>query len=122
MEKSLLQAQRQAILEIENEVTIQKSKEDAQMQVEKIITSRELNDLKLKQAEYHREVALLRAEQLKLEEIRAKYQAEFDIFNHEKSNYERKIREAMKLHEETGLFEQGFVKCEIHPPFVSSFY
>ncbi len=103
MEKSLLQAQRQAIMEIENEVSIQKSKEDAQIQVDKIVTSRDLNDLKLKQAEYHREVAILRTEQLKFEEIRAKFEAELDIFNHEKLNYERQIRDAMKLHEETGI-------------------
>ncbi|ORY46859.1 hypothetical protein BCR33DRAFT_715278, partial [Rhizoclosmatium globosum] len=80
MEKAIIEAKREAVVEVEMEMERLKGREEAQIHADRLMLEKEAHTLAIKRADLHREAAELRTERLALETEKQKLEAEKEAF------------------------------------------
>ncbi|KAI9202145.1 uncharacterized protein BJ171DRAFT_186245 [Polychytrium aggregatum] len=100
LERAELEAQRTSMGNIEIDLRHLKEREEAQLKADRIILDRELRALRVKQDEYHRESALIRAGHSSLDMLKSRLETEHNVFEAQRKEFEAKIQDAIKMHAE----------------------
>ncbi|KAJ3082636.1 hypothetical protein HK102_001545, partial [Quaeritorhiza haematococci] len=98
MEKAVLHAKRKAVEDLEADVGHFKSREEAQINSDRLILEKDLHSLQLRKSELHKEVAVLRAEKMRFESLRSEMEAERKEFESVRGEVERRVKDVFDVH------------------------
>ncbi|KAJ3245517.1 hypothetical protein HDU78_009126 [Chytriomyces hyalinus] len=94
MEKALLEAKREAVVEVEMETQRLKGIEQAQLIADRQMIDKEIHSIALKRTELHREAAALRADKIAFENEKQKLAAEIEAFERGWKTAENSVKHA----------------------------
>ncbi|KAJ3295441.1 hypothetical protein HDU79_009130 [Rhizoclosmatium sp. JEL0117] len=98
MEKAIIEAKREAVVEVEMEMERLKGREEAQIHADRLMLEKEAHTLAIKRADLHREAAELRTERLALETEKQKLEAEKEAFEKGWKVAETRVKMANDVH------------------------
>ncbi|KAJ3202281.1 hypothetical protein HDU67_000653 [Dinochytrium kinnereticum] len=99
MEKAILDARRDAVAALENEIAKAKEREEAQIAADRSVLEKESHLLSLRRWEIHREAAHVRAERLGIDAAKARTVAEAEAFERARDLAEREVRQTVDIHD-----------------------
>ncbi|KAJ3022641.1 UNVERIFIED_CONTAM: hypothetical protein HDU68_009015 [Siphonaria sp. JEL0065] len=97
MEKAILDAKRDAVVEIELEMGRLKGREEAQIHAERMMLDKEAHSLAIKKSDLHRETAELRAEKIAFEAEKQKLVSEKEAFEKGWLAAENRVKQAKEV-------------------------
>ncbi|KAJ3389825.1 hypothetical protein HDU92_000847 [Lobulomyces angularis] len=100
-EKLVLDAKKEEILNLEAELNFKKNKEEEEIKIFKDLISKENTTLKEKRFELERNLSIFKFEKLKFEASKSKLDCEISIFDDEKENIEKIVKDSKNLYQET---------------------
>ncbi|KAL2912875.1 establishment of epithelial cell polarity [Polyrhizophydium stewartii] len=86
--------------QLQEELLLAKTRQDDQMQMERLVLERDMRGLHARLADLHREEASMRAERMRLDALQAQLDVEKGVIESAKGAMERNIRQAALLHGE----------------------